>query len=115
MRKARMQAAQSVADELTPAETVIDEALARVASLTCAMATARVEASLSPMCREAAFVRVYAASALLFEARSALLDTNRELAVTQKEIGLHEVSFGDLMGCPPMKSDAGTNVVAIAA
>jgi hypothetical protein len=114
MRRIRMQAAQSVADQLTLAEAAIDDALAKVAGLTGAMALARIEANLPPMCAEGAFSKVQVVSALLFETRSAILDTHRELAIAQTDIGLREVAFGDLMGCPPIKSDTDSNVVAIA-
>jgi hypothetical protein len=116
MRKIlRTQAARDVANRLIPAETAVDEALAKVAELTSAMVKARLSANLSASCGQEAMIRVQSVSALLFEARSGMLDAHASLAETQRQIGLREVSYGDLMGCPKGEAGTGENVVSIAA
>jgi hypothetical protein len=115
MRKdLRTNAATKVAAHLIPAETAIDEAVAKVASLIGTMLTARLEANLPMSTGQSAIDAMTAAMTMMISARSKVIESHGELARAKVEIGLRTVSFGD-MGCPPIIAEIESNVVPIAA
>lgn len=115
MRKElRTNAATKVAAHLIPAETAIDEAVAKVASLIGTMLTARVEANLPMSVGQSALDAMTQAMNMMLQARSKVIESHSALATTQVEIGLRTVGFGD-MGCPPPVAEMPNNVVPIAA
>jgi hypothetical protein len=115
MRNERVRAAKLVAEHLGPAEADIDLAMGSLAALTTALLTARAEANLSPCVGQDAFNSVGEATALLFQARSKLVDAHHCLHQVQKEVGLRETSFGpsQLMGALAPAA-VQSNIVAIA-
>lgn len=116
MKKAiRTQAAQHVANHLIPAETALDHALMSVAALTSALVTARLDASLSASTGHEAFTHIGTATTLLTQARSELIHAHKDLAQAKIDIGLREVSFGNLMGCPSAFAEPSTNLMSIVA
>lgn len=115
MRKAvRTKVAQNVADHLIPAEIALDEAMLSVAALTNAVISGRLEANLSAVTAHEAISRIGKVTVLLAQARGELVDAHSHLAQAKIDIGLREVSFGAMGGCPNGSADA-DNVVSIAA
>jgi hypothetical protein len=115
MRKVvRTRAAQQVANQLIPTETALDEALSNVVRLIGTTIDARIDASLPVSCAHKAIVGMNAVASLITQARTELVEVHAELALTKTQIGLREVSFGGLGGCPPMNVETQSNVVSIA-
>ena len=115
MRKEqRTDAATKVVAHLIPAEIAVDEAVAKMASLIGSMLSARVEANLPMSTGQSAIDTMTQAMNMMLGARSKVIESHNQLALTQREIGLRTVSFGD-MGCPPAIAEVPSNVVPIAA
>ena len=98
MRNERVRAATMVAQQLAPAEADIDTAMTSLAALTTAMLAARADANLSPCVAQDAFDNIGEATALLFKARSKVIDAHHSLHQAQADIGLRELSFGTSQG-----------------
>lgn len=108
--------ARNVANELIPAETALDEALASVVRLIGTTVDGRLQANLPASCAHKAISGMGVVAHLITQAREELVNVHGELAIVQsKTAGLRTVSFGDQMGCPPPLASSETNVVPIAA
>ena len=116
MRNERIRAASMVARQLAPAEADIDTAMTSLSALTTAMLAARAEANLSPCVGQDAFDNIGEATALLFKARSKIIDAHHSLHQAQSDIGLRELNFGPSQGLLTERahSPQQSNVVAIA-
>ncbi len=115
MRKQRIEAATNVASHLIEAERAMDEALAKVALLTAAMSTSRLSANVSAVTGHEAFIRVTTATQFIGQARSELARSHIDLNAVKTELGMRELSFGGLMGCPEHAVEADTSVVKLRA
>jgi hypothetical protein len=117
MLNERVRAATMVARQLSPAEADIDTAMASLSALMTAMLAARAEANLSPCVGQEAFDNVGEATALLFKARSKVIDAHLSLHQVQADIGLAQRYFGTSQGSLAEAEQAmlGPNVIAMAA
>ena len=113
MLKDRRAAAMKVAESLFAAEDAIDQALARAAELNSTLVAARTEAKLSAIVGQDAFDGAAAAFAALARARADIVETHKRLSETKVQVGLREVSIGDV-GKPPMTADARPHLQAVA-
>ena len=86
MRVKRKDIAQSVADRLFAAETALDLAAARIAELNAALPLARLDAVTSSA----------AAMVLVARTREEIVATHANLKRASEDMGLREVSYGDL-------------------
>lgn len=107
MPRLRQGVAQKVADRLFAVEAAIDEALTRAAELTAAMPQARTEARLPAIVGQDALDRATEAFVALVNARRHIVETHKSLDITRAEIGLQEVSGGDLIPKPSYISTEG--------
>jgi hypothetical protein len=106
MLKARLSAAEKVAEQLIPTEADIDNAIASLMALSTTLMTAHEEANLSRMVSRGAFESLGEAVALMFQVRGKLLETHNRLTETREQIGLRTVGFGAWQSCPKMAIDA---------
>lgn len=117
----RAAAAGRVAEQLAPAETDVDNAISSLMALSVTMMSAITDAKLPKVLAQDAFDSLGEAVALMFQARSKVIDTHHSLSAARGQIGLQTVSFGTWQDCPPMHADqsgatsAGGNVVPIVA
>lgn len=102
MPKTRERAAATVAGQLIPTEFAIDDAISNLATLTNVMTIARRDAQLSVGQGQSALARVTNALKLISDARGEIALAHDELLVVKEDIGLTEVSFGNMAGCPTM-------------
>ena len=93
----RRQAAQEVANRLFAAETAIDIALQRTAELTGCMPMARGKANFAAEVGQEALERAAGTFAVLVQARREIVETHKELAITQGKVGLKSFGMGGLM------------------
>jgi glutamine phosphoribosylpyrophosphate amidotransferase len=100
MPRTRIMAAQSVAKELSIAESSIDETIQSIATLTATMAAARVDARLAIASGQDALLSVANAMRLVSDARGELVRAHGQLLTVQDDMGLKELSFGNMAGCP---------------
>jgi hypothetical protein len=91
MLKQRRMVAEQIAGALFEAEAAIDAALSKTAHLTGVMPALRQEAGLSAIVGQDAVERASQAIAALAEARRAIVETHRELAVAKDQVGLGAV------------------------
>lgn len=101
MLNQRLAAAQAVANELFPAEKVIDEAILHHARLAIAVVEGRRSARLPLTAGQEALGLVAQANARLCEARGFLAEAHRAFRDAQREVGLKAFGFGDEQDCPP--------------
>jgi hypothetical protein len=101
----RLAAAQAVADQLFPAEKVLDEAIVHNAKLAIAVIEGRHSAKLPLSAGQEALGYVTQANVRLCEARGLLAEAHRAFRETQVEVGLKAFSFGDLQECPPSSGE----------
>lgn len=104
MKQQRMAIAHKVAEQLFATETAIDTALAAAATLAALMPSVRADANLSALMGQDALDRAIAAVASLGVARREIVETHRELSVTQKQMGLGTVAFGGWVEKPPAQA-----------
>jgi hypothetical protein len=102
MLKQRRMVAEQIASALFEAETAIDAALSKTATLTGVMPSLRQQAGLSALIGQDALERATQAIAALADARRAIVETHKELSLAQEQIGLGAVMFGDT-GKPPVE------------
>jgi len=93
--------AQAVANELFPAEKVIDEAIVHNAKLAIAVVEGRRTAKLPLTAGQEGLDYIAQANVRLCEARGLLANAHRAFRDTQNEIGLKAFSYGDEQECPP--------------
>ena len=112
-------AALRVAEQLTPAEVDVDNAISSLMALSVSMMSAITDAHLSRVLGKDAFDSLGEAVALMFQARGRLMNTHDSLNIARMQIGLEAVSFGPWQDCPPPGSQTNQkiegNVVSIAA
>ena len=96
MLKQRRLIADQVASALFEAEAAIDAALAKTALLAGVMPSMRGAAGLSALIGQDAVERASETILALTQARRAIVETHKELSVTQKQIGLGAVAYGGL-------------------
>ena len=119
MLKTRKRAAEMVVEHLGPAEEDVDNAISSLMALSVAMMSAINSAKLPHVLAQGAFDSLGEAVALMFQARSKVIDTHHRLNAAKDEIGLRAVSFGTWQSCPKAEMEDveadGSNVVPIAA
>lgn len=113
MLNQRHAAARAVANELFPAEKVVDQAIVHNARMAIAVVEGRRAAKLPLTAGQEALGYVAEANVRLCEARGLLAEAHRAFRETQLEVGLKAFSYGDEQECPP--STAEVRVVAPAA
>jgi hypothetical protein len=116
----RTNVATRVAEQLSPAETDVDNAISSLMALSVTMMTAITDAKLPRVMAQDAFDSLGEAVSLMFQARSKVMDTHNRLSTAKTQIGLETVSFGTWQDCPPMRANVSQesradNVVSIAA
>ncbi|UVO53049.1 hypothetical protein [Sphingomonas sp. SUN039] len=111
----RAEAAASVAQSLATAEGDFDRAMGSLAALTTALLNARAMTGLSPVIGQSAFDRIGESTALMFQARSRIIDAHHCLNATRAEINLPATAFGPWQDCPPPSAAEGRTVLKIAA
>jgi len=100
MLKERRQAAETVAEALFAAEKAIDAAITSTATLAALMPTSRQAANLSAVVGQDAIMSAINTIQALGAAREGIVTTHKHLSVTQHDIGLARVSFGDMAEKP---------------
>ena len=106
MLKQRRMVAEQIASALFEAEAAIDAAISKTATLTGVMPSLRKEAGASALIGQDAVERASQAIMALAEARRAIVETHKELAIAQTQIGLGAVMLGDAGGDKPPPSFA---------
>lgn len=101
MLKQRRSAAEHIAGALFAAETAIDQAISKTATLTGVMPELRRQAGASALIGQDAVERASQAIMALAEARRAIVETHKQLSVAQGQVGLGAVAFGDDGGDKP--------------
>lgn len=100
MRAQRQAIARQVAERLFAAEAALDVAAARLAELTAALPLARLEARLSATIGQDAFRNSASAMMLIAKTREKIVVMHAFLKQANDDIGLREVSYGDLLKAP---------------
>jgi hypothetical protein len=114
MSENRFDFARQIADQLFAAETAIDTALAKTAALAGLMPSVREDARLSALVGQGAIERAIETMAALGEARRKIVETHKQLSITQKQIGLGPVNFGGWVDKPQFARE-GLRPVAVEA
>lgn len=117
MLNQRLSAAQAVAAELFPTEQHVDDAIVRASKLAIALIEGRRQAKLPITAGQDGLNHIIVAAGKLVEAREQMGAAHSALRVTQDDIGLRNISFGDLWDCPPnpnKKAELPDNVANIA-
>lgn len=97
MRAQRQTIAQTVAKHLFAAEEAVDLALARIAELNAALPLARLDARLAAAVGQDALIQSASALMLLAETRGKIVAAHSNLKQASDDIGLSELSYGDLI------------------
>lgn len=97
MRAQRQTIARTVAQRLFAAEEAIDLALARIAELNAALPLARLDARLTASIGQDAITSSASAMMLVAQTRDKIVATHLNLKRASDDIGLAEVSYGDLL------------------
>lgn len=100
MRIQRTMIANSVAERLLAAEAALDLAAARIGELNAALPLARLEARLGAAIGQNALHSSAAAVMLIAQTRAEIVATHINLRQASDDIGLREVSYGDLLKVP---------------
>jgi hypothetical protein len=100
----RLEIARQVADQLFAAEAAIDAALAQTATLAGMMPAVRADARLSALMGQGAIERAIETMTALGQARRSIVETHKQLSITQKQMGLGPVNFGGLVDKPASAS-----------
>ena len=101
MLNQRIAAAKAVAQELLPAERVVDEAIVHNSKLAIAVVEGRRSANLPLTAGQEGLDLVVQANVRLCEARGLLAAAHHAFRQTQLEVGLRAFSWGDIQECPP--------------
>ena len=109
MLNQRLEAAQGVAKELFPAEEDLENALLHTSRIVIAVIEGRRSAKLPITTAQVGLERAAAAATHLVAARAELGAAHAAFRETQIEIGLREVSFGQLWECPPASGELNTD------
>lgn len=105
MHKTRLAAAQSVAESLFEFEQALDQTLALGAGLSSRIVMARIDARLSAVLGQDAIEGVVKTLSLMADARRELVGTHHQLKSLADNIGLTEVSWGDLLKPPAASAE----------
>lgn len=90
----RIEIAHRVADQLFSTEAAIDAALSQAAALAGLMPSIRADAQLSAIVGQDALERAIEVVSALGAARRQIVETHRQLSVTQRKMGLGHLAFG---------------------
>jgi hypothetical protein len=101
----RTDVATRVAEQLSPAESDVDNAISSLMALSVTMMTAITDAKLPRVMGQDAFDSLGEAVGLMFQARSKVIDTHNRLNAAKTQIGLETVSFGTWHDCPPISAE----------
>jgi hypothetical protein len=104
--KVDLASARAVAKQLIATEIQVDMAIAASAQLIQSTVNTRLENRLSASIGHDAIAKMCRTSSMLVDARAELIDAHASMRIAQTRVGLREVSFGDLDGCPPMDGSA---------
>ncbi len=88
--------ANKVAEQLFQTEVAIDGALGKIAGLAGMLPAARMESNISAVVGQGAFESIARSLTALTEARREIVDTHHRLVEMQNDVGLRNVSFGDV-------------------
>jgi hypothetical protein len=113
MLKQRRMAADQVAECLFSAEAAIDAALNRTAQLAAAIPVARTDARLSALYGQDALERISETIAAIAQARRGIVETHKELAIVQGQIGLGAVAFGAVDKPPSLSAGSAPPLRAV--
>jgi hypothetical protein len=97
MRAQRQAIARTVAQRLFAAEEALDLAAARIAELNAALPLARLDARLAATIGQDAVQSSASAMILVAQTRGKIVATHAHLKQASDDIGLKEVSYGDLL------------------
>jgi hypothetical protein len=100
MLNERRTAARKIAADLFALEDALDIALARAGGLASTLPIARAEARVSAVVGQEAMGSTAEALALLVQARAKVIEAHHHLQETRVQMGLREVSVGDLLPKP---------------
>lgn len=98
--------ARAVAEQLIATEIQLDMAIVASAQLIQSVVSTRLDNKLAMSVGHDAIAKMCRTSNILIDARSELIDAHASMRIAQTRVGLREVSFGDLDGCPPMDGSA---------
>jgi len=104
MRAQRQDIAKNVAERLFAAEAALDIAAARIAELNAALPLARMDARLAAAIGQDAFASSASAMRLVAKTRAKIVDTHASLKAASDDIGLSDLSYGDLFKVSSAKS-----------
>jgi len=104
MLNERRAAARKVAANLFALEEALDIALAQAGGLAAVLPAARAEARVSAVVGQDAIGSTAEALALLVQARAKVIEAHHHLQETRVQLGLREVSVGDLLPKPAAAS-----------
>lgn len=93
----RQMIATNVAERLFAAEAALDIAAARIAELNAALPLARLDARLAAAVGQEALSSSAAAVMLIAQTREKVIATHASLKQASDDIGLREMSYGDLL------------------
>ncbi|WEK43248.1 MAG: hypothetical protein P0Y64_18335 [Candidatus Sphingomonas colombiensis] len=97
MRAQRQAIARTVAERLFAAEEALDVAATRIAELNAALPLARLNVGLSAVVGQDALNSSASAVKLIAKTRAKIVATHTNLKQASDDIGLAEVSYGDLI------------------
>ena len=103
MLNQRHAAAQAVANELFPAERGVDDAIIHGSKLAIAVIEGRRATKVPLSTGQEGLDYVVRANVQLCKARRLLAQAHTAFRVTQIEVGLQAMSYGDNQECPPSK------------
>jgi hypothetical protein len=107
MLKERRLAAEQIAHALWEAESAVDVALTKAATLTGAMPALRRQAGASALIGQEAMELATQAITALAEARRALVEAHKELTIAKDQVGLGALTMNDTgTGKPPITIEA---------
>jgi len=115
MLNERLSAARKVASSLFALEEALDVALAQAAGLAAALPTARAEARVSAVVVQEAIGSTAEALSLLVQARAKVIEAHHHLQDTRVQMGLREVSVGDILPKPKVTDAAENHVLRVVA
>lgn len=101
MLKERRDAARKVAENLFALEEALDVALSQAGNLSATLPAARAAARVSAVVGQEAMDSAAEALMLLVKARAKVVEAHHHLQDTRCQLGLREVSVGDLLPKPP--------------
>ncbi|WCM25920.1 hypothetical protein NDN01_18085 [Sphingomonas sp. QA11] len=97
MRAQRQAIARTVAERLFAAEEALDVAATRIAELNAALPLARLNVGLSAVIGQNALNTSASAVKLIAKTREKIVATHANLKQASDDIGLAEISYGDLI------------------